>query len=84
MSTQLLRRDTSRDDCKTSFLRDTTRDGRDASRNDRRLPFLRYTIRDDRRSLIRRDESRDGRRIPFRRDTVGRDNSRCTTIKMPS
>ena len=56
-------RGTSRDDCRTPFLRDTSRDDRNVSRDDHRLPFLRDTIRDDQRNLLIRDLSRDGRRI---------------------
>ena len=81
--TKLLRRDTSRDDGRTLFPIDTSRDGRDVSRDDRRLPFHRDAGRDDRSNLLCRDENRDGHRIPFHRDT-GRDNIRCTTVKMLS
>ena len=83
VSTKLLCTDTSRDDCRTPFLRNTSRDGRDVSRDDHRFPFLRYMSEDDCKNILGRDVSRDGCRIPFLRDT-GRDNSRYTTVEMPS
>ena len=83
VSTKLRHRDTSRDDCRTPFLRDTSIDGRDVSRDDFRLPFLRYTSKDDCRNMLCRDVSRDGCRILVHKDT-GSNNSRCTTIEMPS
>ena len=43
--TKLLRRDTSRDDCRTPFLIYISRDGRDVSRDNHRLPFLRDASR---------------------------------------
>ena len=81
--TKLLRRDTSRDDYRTSFLVYTSRDDRDVSRDDYRLPFFRDASRDDCRNLFCRDANRNGCRISFLMDT-GRDNSRCTTVEMPS
>ena len=54
-STKLLCRYTSRDDCRTPFLRDTSRDGRDVSRDDHRLPFFRDTSRDTSKNLLCRD-----------------------------
>ena len=67
--TKLLRRDTSRDDCRTPFLIYTSNDGRGVSR-------------DDRRNLHCRDVNRDDRKLPFLRD-AGRDSSMCTTVEMP-
>ena len=80
--TKTLHRDTSRDDCRTSFLIYTSRDDRDISRDDCILPFLRNATRDDSRNLLCRDTNRNGRRVPFLRDT-GRYNSRYTIVEVP-
>ena len=83
VSTKLLCRDTSRDDCITSFLRDTIRDGRDVSRDDCRNPFRRYTSKDNHRNLLCRDVSRDDCRTLFRR-YINSDDNTCTTLEMSS
>ena len=46
---KLLRRNTSRDDCRTPFLIYKRRDGRNVNKDDHRLPFFRDVSRDNSR-----------------------------------
>ena len=83
MSTNLLCRNKSKDDCITSFLRDTIRDVRDVSRDDRRNQFRRYMVKDNRRNLLHIDLSRDYRRTLFC-IYINSDDITCPTLEMSS